>query len=1679
MLIEKSIILSGTKNSNGQDITIKVKIETDDFPQQFLEDYNPQQKLNFEEKTKIFAQAFDALKDLKQKGLFTVEGQIRKRYCNQIAVKVAKLVTENSKNLKKSPSTSSLSQNLYNALPNLNYFSTSVNKVEKNTPPVEVDTEEVEIDKPTVLQPDNSKDESDSFDWNWDTKKEEEDDDDEEEEDNDNDDNQPAMTDYDKVLKGMPKYDENKIKNFRSYINKLEKYFTMMKVEKDDEKIQVLRYSVAEYDRLDSLLDDCYKEQTQGAENFKTFKDKAIESIDGRITLTAGDIIAKAWELKFANSASPKDYYLKFIALKAQAKSGEEVQENLLVEAFLRGLPPAIRMNCQSADKSTLFDNFKHLEKIWIPQNQRQEISVNYSNYQNSGYNSRSRGRGYGRGGGRGRGGQQQQQHRPNHHNSSNFSRGNSNNNNNRRGGGRGGAKGRVKCYGCPSYEHVLADCPDYKGYLAKNNIRMGMLQIEEGQDGGNSHQYQDTNAVEHGHFGNEEHNNDNEYRFGWVKNNIENDTKISFTTHSVPNKVKNTDNSDPITHIKDDSAIQPQVAKMSLGIAKQPTEIYHFSISFNSSASDKNINLIKKELQLINNSGSNSWSPVIDSGAQRSIINLKTAKRLGLKIITDFNFECHGFDGSICNSVVGYVTLVNFKIPGKNQIYSFSPIVLRETPTDLAGLDLIKTAGGGRLYPDKFGNMQFSFNSEQTNLGAPVKTGRDSKFIRIKSNSKIDIQPGHIQTIEIQDLGPENSNQYILETAKKKGNLAILGGLIDNSCKKIAVLNLNLEHKISIHKDQIIANAFEAITNKNDYHIASVLNAEAEKKLGAVPDPKIKKNDLQKFKQTIQRKIHHISDQKLKLDLENILLKHHKVFDQGSSQQVGKFIREVSINPLNKEITVPPEKRRSFNPNVWDKIRPELGKLKELDLIEPCSSTLISPANLVPARRKGEERIRLCVDYKRLNSEISHNFFPLPTRNELLGLLGKLGSDMLFIKLDFSNFFWNFVLKEADRYLTAFYTENDVMQWKRLPFGLKSAPGIVQHALSTEIFNRNLGLHPKTAKSLFIDDSLFGVANGEIGLQDLDKILACFASLGMPLKLEKCEFLVKSVDFMGSKMEATENGVDVKVDPKNIKALEDIDTVKTESDLRGFLGLINWISEYVPYINLEVGPFYDLLSKMKKQKCKLSELWTDNIQKLFLDVKKKIADPKTLSVPDYSKSFHLEADASQGGFGAVLYQNDPKRVIAYASKPLRKAAQNYENAHRETACVVWAIEKFQHFFSCSPHDVRIWTDNRVTSFIKTAKSAKLRRWRSFLDSFRISIEHREGKSMFCSDFLSRTTKEIKNEENYQNDFSDELLEEFTIGAVQSNEMKMLELFQIHLKYGHCSAGRLSDITSVGKDLCHKVVSQCVTCLAKSRVKETKQILGTIKDNFKKNDTWYFDFVFYDNRKYISIIDRSTRFSIVSKVDTRAHLGVVNAFHKEITRLGKPRKIVSDREFNSDELAAYFKENDIEYQPLSRESPFLNLVERFHAEMKKIADRNNFDLERAVYILNKLSFTSLPKNFNIKMITPELLYIENNTSLIKEVGKFLEAISQRRSTRSTELRGHNIARFQHSYVVGDLVRFNVGNVVRFGKIIKKRGTKIYTVSRLDSNYVHEIHAQQLEKIIPEVTEEFLKMILIE
>lgn len=161
-----------------------------------------------------------------------------------------------------------------------------------------------------------------------------------------------------------------------------------------------------------------------------------------------------------------------------------------------------------------------------------------------------------------------------------------------------------------------------------------------------------------------------------------------------------------------------------------------------------------------------------------------------------------------------------------------------------------------------------------------------------------------------------------------------------------------------------------------------------------------------------VDLKIAHIKNQDIRSKLKQIILKNIDAFDIGP-KSVGKFLKPVTINPLNKDIQLKPEKRRTFNPNVAEQVNKQLQQFEDLGLIEDCKFPLVAPANIVAARRKGTDKIRVCLDYRRHNEELPANFFPLPTKDELLGRFGGTTADTCLVKIDIASCFHNFELEE------------------------------------------------------------------------------------------------------------------------------------------------------------------------------------------------------------------------------------------------------------------------------------------------------------------------------------------------------------------------------------------------------------------------------------------------------------------------------------------------------------------------------------------------------------------------------------------------------------------------------------------------------------------------------------------
>ena len=101
--------------------------------------------------------------------------------------------------------------------------------------------------------------------------------------------------------------------------------------------------------------------------------------------------------------------------------------------------------------------------------------------------------------------------------------------------------------------------------------------------------------------------------------------------------------------------------------------------------------------------------------------------------------------------------------------------------------------------------------------------------------------------------------------------------------------------------------------------------------------------------------------------------------------------------------------------------------------------------------------------------------------------------------------------------------------------------------------------------------------------------------------------------------------------------------------------------------------PLNDLLKKDQKFK------WTDDCQRAFDELKKRFTEEPVLMMPDQTKPFQIETDASKYATGAVLTQldsNGARHPILFISKTFSPAERNYEIYDRELLAIIRALEE-------------------------------------------------------------------------------------------------------------------------------------------------------------------------------------------------------------------------------------------------------------------------------------------------------------------------------------------------------------------------------------------------------------------
>ena len=474
------------------------------------------------------------------------------------------------------------------------------------------------------------------------------------------------------------------------------------------------------------------------------------------------------------------------------------------------------------------------------------------------------------------------------------------------------------------------------------------------------------------------------------------------------------------------------------------------------------------------------------------------------------------------------------------------------------------------------------------------------------------------------------------------------------------------------------------------------------------------------------------------KAQIQNLVRKYADCFawsdtDLGFTDRVKHRIYLTDDHPIKQPY-------RRVPPSVLSEVKSHIEELLEKGVIRASSSPYSSPIVLV---RKKSGEIRLCIDYRRINSITKRDSFPLPRIEECLDALG---GSKYFSTLDLASGYHQVAMAEEDKAKTAFSCPYGLFEYNRMPMGLCNSPAtfqrLMQSVMQEYIFNILL---------VYLDDLLLYSKTFPDHLKSLETVFARLREVGVKLQPSKCQVAQTKVAFLGHEISAA----GIQTDPGKISAIQGWKTPSTAKEVRSFLGLASYYRRFVNHFAQKAKPLHSIIplihqrwpsDRHRGERQPLGDLWTAECQQAFDTLKEALVSPPILGFADYSQDFVVEVDASLEGLGAILSQDQPtKRVIAYASRSLRpteKKMPNYSSLKLELLGLKWAVtDKFRGYLL--GHKFIIYTDNNPLAHWKTAKfGAVEQRWTAELSAFNFEVRYKPGRNNTNADELSRNPVE-------------------------------------------------------------------------------------------------------------------------------------------------------------------------------------------------------------------------------------------------------------------------------------------------------------------------------------------------
>ena len=304
-----------------------------------------------------------------------------------------------------------------------------------------------------------------------------------------------------------------------------------------------------------------------------------------------------------------------------------------------------------------------------------------------------------------------------------------------------------------------------------------------------------------------------------------------------------------------------------------------------------------------------------------------------------------------------------------------------------------------------------------------------------------------------------------------------------------------------------------------------------------------------------------------------------------GCIKSIGKH--HIEVDPNIKPVVHPPRKvPAALRPRVLQ----ELQRMEDPGVIEKQSEPTSWVNSMVTVLKPN--KLRICIDPQDLNRAIRREHHPLPTVEEVVS---RLPIARVFSILDASSGFWQIELDESSSKLCTFNTSFGRYRFKRLPFGVSSAPEVFQKAMTTL-------LEGLDGVECIADDILVWGEDSSQHNQRLKFLDRCREN-NLKLNREKCKIQRTQLTYVGHLL--TAGGL--QPDPEKLRAIQQMTEPTDKQAVMRFMGMVQYLAKFIPNLSEISAPLRSLLES------KTQWHWEDSQKKSFQQLKSLVASVEVL----------------------------------------------------------------------------------------------------------------------------------------------------------------------------------------------------------------------------------------------------------------------------------------------------------------------------------------------------------------------------------------------------------------------------------------------------------------------------------